>query len=61
VGRSYLSRVIQHLRRRSLIETSRAYIVVRDIDGLRALACECNAAVARHFDEVLKGIYPQPH
>lgn len=61
VGRSYLSRVIQQLRRRSLIETSRAYIVVRDIDGLRALACECNAAVTRHFDEVLKGIYPQTH
>jgi len=58
VGRSYLSRVIQDLRQREVIETRRGRIRVRDVDGLRALACECNDAVSRHFDEVLKGVYP---
>ncbi|RWH82162.1 MAG: Crp/Fnr family transcriptional regulator [Mesorhizobium sp.] len=58
VGRSYLSRVIRELRQRGIIETRRARIVVRSVDGLRSLACECNAAVARHFNDVLKGVYP---
>lgn len=58
VGRSYLSRVIQDLKHRAVVETSRGHIGVRDIEGLRSLACECNTCVARHFDEVLKGVYP---
>lgn len=58
VGRSYLSRVIQDLRSRGVIETRRKHIGVRDVDGLRALACECNSCVCRHFDDVLKGVYP---
>lgn len=58
VGRSYLSRVIHDLKHRRIIETRRGLISVTDMNGLRALACECNGAVARHFDEVLKGVYP---
>lgn len=58
VGRSYLSRVIQDLRQRGVIETRRGRIGVRDLEGLRSLACECNTAASRHFDEVLKGVYP---
>lgn len=58
VGRSYLSRVIQDLRQRGVIETGRARIAVRDVEGLRALACECNAATSRHFHDVLTGVYP---
>lgn len=58
VGRSYLSRVIHDLRQRGVIETRRGRIRVRDVDGLRSLACECNDAVSRHFDDVLKGVYP---
>lgn len=58
VGRSYLSRVIHDLRQRDVIETRRGRIRVRDADGLRSLACECNDAVSRHFDDVLKGVYP---
>jgi CRP-like cAMP-binding protein len=58
VGRTYLSRIIQDLRRRGTIETRRGRIVVRDVVGLRALACECNAAISHHFDDVLKGVYP---
>jgi CRP-like cAMP-binding protein len=58
VGRSYLSRVIHDLRQRAVIGTRRGRIGVRSIDGLRSLACECNTAVSRHFDDVLKGVYP---
>jgi len=58
VGRSYLSRVIQDLRNRGVIETGRARMGVRDLEGLRHLACECNSATSRHFDDVLKGVYP---
>jgi hypothetical protein len=35
----------------------RGYLV-RDVEGLRSLACECNSATSRHFDDVLKGVYP---
>jgi hypothetical protein len=58
VGRSYLSRVIHDLRNRGVIATGRGRITVCDLARLRVLACECNTAVARHFDEVLKGVYP---
>lgn len=58
VGRSYLSRVIHDLRKRGVIETRRGRIGIRNGDGLRALACECNTSVSRHFDDVLKGVYP---
>ena len=58
VGRSYLSRVIHDLRQRGVIETRRGRMGVADVDGLRALACECNSATSRHFEEVLKGVYP---
>ncbi|MGB3042274.1 MAG: Crp/Fnr family transcriptional regulator [Xanthobacteraceae bacterium] len=58
VGRSYLSRVIRDLKERGVIETRRARFGVRDVEGLRSLACECNSATCRHFDDVLKGVYP---
>lgn len=58
VGRSYLSRVIKDLRQREVVETRRGRILVRDADGLHSLACECNDSVSRHFDDVLKGVYP---
>jgi CRP-like cAMP-binding protein len=58
VGRSYLSRVIQDLKQRGVIETRRARLGVRSLDGLRSLACECNATTGRHFEDVLKGVYP---
>ncbi len=58
VGRSYLSRVIHDLRLRQMIETRRGRIAVNSIEKLRPLACECNAAVSHHFEEVLSGVYP---
>ena len=59
VGRSYLNRVIQMLKARGLIETHRGGLTVLDPTGIGALACRCNPAVRRHFDEVLKGVYPE--
>ena len=56
VGRSYVSRVIQSLKARKLIETHRGSLTVADPDGLRGLACGCQASVRRHFEEVLKGV-----
>ncbi|AEH88738.1 Crp/Fnr family transcriptional regulator [Mesorhizobium sp. B1-1-9] len=58
VGRSYLSRVIHELRHRGVIETRRSRLAVRNPEGLRSLACECNKAVSRHFNDVLEGVYP---
>ena len=58
VGRSYLNRVLQLLKARGLVETRRGGLTVVDLDGLQALACRCNDALRRHFDEVLKGVYP---
>lgn len=58
VGRSYLSRIIGDLKERGVIETRRARMGVRDTEKLRTLACECNSAVSRHFDDVLRGVYP---
>jgi CRP-like cAMP-binding protein len=58
VGRSYVSRVIQAMKARGLVETRRGGLTVRDARGLAGLSCECNAALRRHFDEVLRGVYP---
>lgn len=58
VGRSYVSRVIQSLKTRRLIETHRGSLTIADPEGLGGLACGCQTSVRRHFDEVLKGVYP---
>ena len=58
VGRSYASRVIQTFKVEGLVETRRGSLVVRDPDGLRQRACQCNESVKNHFEEVLRGVYP---
>ncbi|SHF92951.1 cAMP-binding domain of CRP or a regulatory subunit of cAMP-dependent protein kinases [Kaistia soli DSM 19436] len=58
VGRSYVSRVIQTLKHRGMIETQRGRLTVSNPAGLGHLACSCQMAVRRHFDEVLRGVYP---
>lgn len=58
VGRSYISRVVQGMRARGVLETRRGGVSVRNMDELRRLACRCNETVRRHFEEVLKGVYP---
>jgi CRP-like cAMP-binding protein len=58
VGRSYISRVVQSLRARGVIETRRGRMGTRQLAELRALQCGCNEAVQRHFEDVLSGVYP---
>jgi CRP-like cAMP-binding protein len=58
VGRSYISRVIRSLKQKGVLETKRGRLRVRDLDALNNLACRCNDAVKRHFEEVLSGVYP---
>jgi CRP-like cAMP-binding protein len=58
VGRSYISRVIMSLKERGLLDTRRGRLVVMNFDELQSVACACNACVKRHFDDVLRGVYP---
>jgi hypothetical protein len=60
VGRSYTSRVIQTFKAEGVLATRRGSILVLNPDALRALACLCNEAVKGHFEEVLRGVYPDP-
>jgi DNA-binding transcriptional regulator YhcF (GntR family) len=60
VGRSYTSRVIQTFKAEGVLETRRGSILVLNRDGLRIRACLCNEAVKNHFEEVLRGVYPDP-
>lgn len=60
VGRSYASRVIQTFKADGVLETRRGAILVRNPEALRRHACLCNEAVKNHFEEVLRGVYPDP-
>jgi DNA-binding FadR family transcriptional regulator len=58
VGRSYISRVLGSFKNRGVIATRRGALVVNDLQQLKSLACVCNECVRRHFDDVLRGVYP---
>jgi CRP-like cAMP-binding protein len=58
VGRSYIGRVIHSLRTSGAIETKRGRLRVSDANKLEMMSCNCNAAVKRHFETVLTGVYP---
>ncbi|WP_425989554.1 Crp/Fnr family transcriptional regulator [Afipia sp. DC4300-2b1] len=58
VGRSYTSRVIQAFKAEGILETRRGAILVRNPDALAIRSCLCNDAVKAHFEEVLRGVYP---
>ncbi|HMM91547.1 Crp/Fnr family transcriptional regulator [Bradyrhizobium sp.] len=60
VGRSYTSRVIQTFKAEGTLETRRGSILVRNAIELRNRSCRCNEAVKGHFEEVLRGVYPEP-
>ena len=60
VGRSYTSRVIQTFKAEGVLETRRGSILVRNAEALRERSCLCNEAVKIHFEEVLRGVYPDP-
>lgn len=58
VGRSYVGKVLARLRGEGLVATHRRMIEVIAEQPLRAVACDCNELVRAHFDEVLRGVYP---
>lgn len=58
IGRSYMSQVVASFKARGLVETVRGGLRVLDIEGLRQSGCDCNGVIRRHFDEVLRGVYP---
>lgn len=58
VGRSYVNRILKSLRSDGVLVTRRGGLVIRNMDVLQSTACECTDAIRRHFDEVLKGVYP---
>jgi hypothetical protein len=60
VGRSYTSRVIQTFKAEGTLETRRGSILIRNPDAMRNRSCQCNEAVKAHFEEVLRGVYPDP-
>jgi hypothetical protein len=60
VGRSYTSRVIQTFKAEGVLQTRRGSILVNNPEALRERSCHCNEAVKNHFEEVLKGVYPDP-
>ena len=50
--------MIQTFKAEGVVETRRGSIVVRDPEGLRRRACQCNESVKNHFEQVLRGVYP---
>lgn len=58
VGRSYVTRIVSRFKADSVIATRRGGIRVTDRERLKATSCVCNEQVARHFDTVLRGVYP---
>lgn len=58
VGRSYTSRVIQTFKADGILETRRGALLVPNRGALEARSCLCNESVKAHFDDVLRGVYP---
>lgn len=58
VGRSYLSRILRTFKEAGIIGIRRGRLVLLDPDPLKAIACDCNTLVRRHFEDVLRGVYP---
>jgi Crp-like helix-turn-helix domain len=60
VGRSYTSRVIQKFKADKVLVTSRGSLTIENREELERRSCQCNASIKRHFDVVLRGVYPEP-
>jgi CRP-like cAMP-binding protein len=58
VGRSYVSRVIKTFKAEGILQTRRGALLVRNREALQIRACLCNESVKKHFEEVLRGVYP---
>jgi len=56
VQRTTISAAAQALQRKGLIHYRRGQITIADRAGLEEAACECYAAVERHFRAVLPDV-----
>ncbi len=61
VGRSYVNRLLQKFRGDGVLELRRSMVIVKDAAALKRLSCECNASLRRHFQLVLRDVYPSAH
>lgn len=59
VGRSYITRVLARFKQQGVITTGRGGLVVDDLEQMKSISCQCNDCVRRHFDDVLRGVYPR--
>lgn len=59
VGRSYVARVLKKFREEKVVITRRGQLLIEKPRKLEAASCRCNELVRAHFDEVLKGVYPE--
>ena len=59
VGRAYVGKILSKLRGEGLVATRRGAIEVLDEARLARTACDCNDLIRAHFDEVLRGVYPE--
>jgi len=57
-GRSYVNRILKSLQNDGVVQTRRGGLIVRNVQALQNIACECTDAIRRHFEEVLEGVYP---
>jgi CRP-like cAMP-binding protein len=60
VHRSTVIRVVRPLQENGIIQYARGRITVLNRGKLEKAACECNGAVARHFDRVLPQMAEHP-
>ncbi|WP_417449814.1 Crp/Fnr family transcriptional regulator [Kordiimonas sp.] len=58
VGRSYIARVMAGFKSNRSVETARGRLIIKDIDLIRQMSCNCDDLVFRHFETVLHGVYP---
>lgn len=58
VGRTYVSRVIQRMKQSQAIMTRRGGLRVLDRVQLEKMSCSCAHLVGRHFEHVMRGVYP---
>jgi CRP-like cAMP-binding protein len=58
VGRSYVNRVLKGFKSEGILATRRGGLTVCDARALKNRSCECTDTIRKHFDEVLKGVYP---
>ena len=58
VGRSFINRSLRQLGLKGIVSSRRRRILIHDVGQLHATACDCNARIRDHFDQVLSGVYP---